>query len=197
MGNFLEPVVGVVGCGCIVGMGGRGMVGSVWGICGCGGVTGVGVWRMGAGTTLGGGRVCGLVIVAGGVVSPGLSGGSSGGMSVGGVALDDGGVMSTRQSRAPSESRLPVRMVVPAALRIRSPCLSKCAVQPSSQSWPRLRRLLVNPGMIWPWRAVLLGRVGRASCADAVEVCWAPVAVRMVVDGAWVLRLMTGAVGIK
>ena len=126
----------------------------------------------------------GVATADGGVVLPCGSGGSSGGMRVGNVATEGGVVISTRQSRAPVVSRVPVRMGVPAALRMRMFCLSKCAVQPASQSWPRLRRLLVNPGMICTWRTVLLGKVGKASWAEAVEVCWVPVAVRMVVGGA-------------
>ena len=136
------------------------------------------------GGSLGGMKVGGVATADGGVVSPCFPRGSSGGMRVGGVATAEGGVISTRQSRAPVASRVPVRMVVPAALRIHMLCLSKCTVQPASQSWPRLRRLLVNPGIICPWCAVLLGKVGRASWAVVVEVCWVPVAVRMVMGGA-------------
>ena len=44
---------------------------------------------------------------------------------------------------------------------------------------------------------LLLGKVDRASSADAVEVWCAPMAVRMVVGGAPMLWWRTGAVGIK
>ena len=157
-----------------------------------------GIGKRGAGTGLvlvwcvaitgrgssGGMAVGGVATADGGVVLPCCSGGSSGGMRVGNAATEGGGVISTRQSQAPVVSRVPVRMGVPVALRMRMFCLSKCAVQPASQSWPRLRRLLVNPGIICPWRAALLGKVGKARWAEAVEVCLVPVAVRMVVGGA-------------
>jgi hypothetical protein len=76
-------------------------------------------------------------------------------------------------------------------------CLVKTAEQPSSQSLPMLTRLLVNPGMMWPWRAVSDGKVGMFSCAAAVDVMRWPVAVLMVMVGAAVFVPVTHALGMK
>lgn len=70
-------------------------------------------------------------------------------------------------------------------------------MQPESHSWPRLSRLLVKAGMMWPKLACVEGNEGRARRAEAVEVWRAPVAVRIVVGGAAVLRWVTGADGMK
>ncbi len=60
-----------------------------------------------------------------------------------------------------------------------------------------LTRLLVNPGMMWPCRAVSNGKVGILSCTAAVEVMRWPVAVLMVMVGAAVFVLVTHALGMK
>jgi hypothetical protein len=71
------------------------------------------------------------------------------------------------------------------------------AVQSASQNFPKLRRLVVNPGIMCPVRARSVGIPGIASTAAPVEVRASPVAVRMVVVGALVLTSITGALGVK
>ena len=102
-----------------------------------------------------------------------------------------------RQSRGPVGSRAPVRMWLPELSRIVMFCLSINAVQPASHNLPRLIRLFVNPGTMWPVRAATLGKVGSANCAEAMEVFASPVAVRMVVRGAKRLRWRRGAESMK
>ena len=75
--------------------------------------------------------------------------------------------------------------------------LSRYAEQSSSHSIPRLSKLLVKPGMIWPVRARRDGIVGMARTAAPTEVFVSPVAVRSVVVGAWGLMLSSGALGVK
>ncbi len=70
-------------------------------------------------------------------------------------------------------------------------------MQPESHSWPRLSRLLVNDGMMWPKLACAAGKVGRARRAEATEVCISLAAVLIVVGGAVVSRWVMGAVGMK
>jgi hypothetical protein len=108
-----------------------------------------------------------------------------------------GGAMLTRHSWAPVGSRVPLRTWLPKLSWISRWCLSRNAVQPALHSFPRLRRLLVKPGMICPVRALMVGMVGRANCAVAMEVLDSPVAVRMVVRGAKQSRLRIGAVSMK
>ena len=122
----------------------------------------------------------------------------SGGIRVGvGVGVVSDGVISTRQRRAPPVSRVPWMMGVPVGSLMTRWLASKWAVQPESHSWPRLSRLLVNDGMMWPKLACVVGKVGRARRAEAMEVCTSPAAVRIVVGGAVVSRWVTGAVGMK
>ena len=72
----------------------------------------------------------------------------------------------------------------------------KRAVQPASHSVPMLMRLCVSPGTMWPCR-VTGGMVGRLRVAVPVENSGWPVAVRMVVRGAWALMFVSGAWGRK
>ncbi len=60
-----------------------------------------------------------------------------------------------------------------------------------------LTRLLVNPGMMCPWRAAVEGKVGMLSCAAAMEVMRWPVAVLIVMGGAPLLTSVTHAFGMK
>ena len=55
----------------------------------------------------------------------------------------------------------------------------------------------MKPGTIWPVRASMVGKVGSANCAEAMEVFASPVAVRMVICGAERLRLRSGAESMK
>ena len=59
-------------------------------------------------------------------------------------------------------------------------CLSMMAVQPLSHSLPRLTKLLVKPGMMWPVQASGGRLPGKLNHAEAVDVFSSPVAVRMV-----------------
>lgn len=70
-------------------------------------------------------------------------------------------------------------------------------MQSASHSLPRLIRLLVKPGMMWPVRAARVGIDGMARTAVAVDDLASPVAVRMVVDGAAVFTWSSGAPGVK
>ena len=105
--------------------------------------------------------------------------------------------MSTRHRRAPVGSRAPWRMVLPWLSRTTSLCLSKCAVQSASHSFPKLRRLLVNPGMMCPDRVCRVRMVGIARSAEAVDVRVSPVGVRIVVRGAVVSTQRSGALLVK
>jgi hypothetical protein len=60
-----------------------------------------------------------------------------------------------------------------------------------------LTRLLVNPGMMCPWRAAPEGKVGMLSCAAAMEVMRWPVAVLIVMGGAMLLTSVMHACGMK
>ena len=60
-----------------------------------------------------------------------------------------------------------------------------------------LIRLFLKPGMMWPVRARVVGMVKIFNWAVPTEVHRSPVAVRMVVVGAMVLLLLTGAVSVK
>ncbi len=102
-----------------------------------------------------------------------------------------------RHNLAPSDSRVPRRIGRPSASLISTDCLVKVAVQPSSQSWPMLTRLLVNPGMMCPLRAASEGKVGMLSCAAAMEVMHWPVAVLMVMGGALLVTSVMHACGMK
>ena len=75
-------------------------------------------------------------------------------------------------------------------------CLSMYAVQSASHSFPRLSKLLVKPGMMCPVRAAD-GMVGIARTAAPVDVLVSPVAVLIVVFGASLLMLSSGAVCVK
>jgi hypothetical protein len=103
-----------------------------------------------------------------------------------------GGAMLTHHSLGPVGSRVPVRIWLLKLSWISRWCLSMNAVQPALHSLPRLRRLFVKPGMIGPVRASMVGMVGSANCALAMEVFASPVAVRMVVHGAERSRFRTG-----
>ena len=70
------------------------------------------------------------------------------------------------------------------------------ATQSASHSFPRLIKLLVKPGMMCPMRA-LAGMVGIARTAAPVDVLVLPVAVLIVVLGASLLMLSSGAVCVK
>ena len=136
----------------------------------------------------------GEVITGGG----GMMSTGSGGIRVGpGVVMVSDGEIFTRQRRAPPFSRAPRMIGVPAGSLMIRWLASKWAVQPESHSWPRLSRLLVKVGMMWPTLACVVGKVGRARRADAEEVCDSPAAVRIVVGGAVVSRWVTGADGMK
>ncbi len=76
-------------------------------------------------------------------------------------------------------------------------CLSKDAVHPLSHSFPRLIRLLVNPGMMCPVQAAVGMCVGSAKHVKAVDVLVSPVAMRMVVRGAVLSMHESGALGVK
>ena len=71
------------------------------------------------------------------------------------------------------------------------------AVQSASQSLPRLSKLFVKPGMMWPLRASSVGIAGMARTAAPVEVLISPVAVFIVVFGALTFMLRSGACGVK
>jgi hypothetical protein len=105
--------------------------------------------------------------------------------------------MLTRHSRGPAGSRVPVRTRCPELSRIVMVWRLMTAVQPASHNFPRLMRLLVNPGTIQPVRAATVGKVGRANWAKAMEVNASPVAVRMVAGGAELLWWRRGAVSMK
>ena len=66
------------------------------------------------------------------------------------------------------------------------------AVHPASHSLPRLRSLFVKPRMICPVPALMVGMVGSANCAVAIEVFALPVAVWLVVRGAKRSRFRIG-----
>jgi len=63
------------------------------------------------------------------------------------------GAIFTRHNLAPVCSRSPCRILLPCLSCISSVCLSMYAVQSASHSFPRLKRLLVKPGMMCPVRA--------------------------------------------
>lgn len=107
------------------------------------------------------------------------------------------GAMFTRHKRAPDCSRSPCRILFPCLSRTSSLCLSRCAEQSSSHSFPRLSKLLVKPGMMWPVLARNVGMEGIARTAVPSDVLVSPVAVRIVVFGALGLMLRSGAVGVK
>ena len=113
------------------------------------------------------------------------------------VGAGVGGAMLTRQRRAPDVSRSPCKILVPCLSWTSSMFLSRYAEQSSSHSFPRLSKLLVKPGMIWPVRARRDGMVGMARTAAPKDVLVSPVAVRIVVLGAWTLMLRSGAVVVK
>ena len=113
------------------------------------------------------------------------------------VAAGVGGAMLTRQRRAPDVSRSPCKILVPCLSWTSSMFLSRYAEQSSSHNFPRLSKLLVKPGMIWPVRARRDGMVGMARTAAPKDVLVSPVAVRIVVLGAWTLMLRSGAVVVK
>jgi hypothetical protein len=71
------------------------------------------------------------------------------------------------------------------------------AMQSTSHSFPRLMRLLVNPGMMCPVHVTMVGKVGSANCVVATEVFALPVGVRMVVCGAAQLRSRSRAESMK
>ena len=76
-------------------------------------------------------------------------------------------------------------------------CLSNSAMQSASHNFPMLMRLFVKPGMMWPNRAAIVGMEGMGNCAEAMEVCFLPVAVKIIVDGATAFLLTTGAAVVK
>ncbi len=130
---------------------------------------------------------------------------SSGGIRCGGggarvdvaVAAKSVAVMLIRQSRAPSGSRAPVRSGCPAESETMILCRSRKMVQLASHSFPRLSKLFLNCGIMWPDRAWAVGMQGRSSCAAAMEVQRSPVAVWVVVGGACGFVLSSGAEGMK
>ena len=139
-------------------------------------LTWVRVWRLG-------GLVVGRDVVGCGVVV--------------GLEVGCGGAMLTRQRRAPVCSRSLCKILFPCLSWTSRMFLSRYAEQSSSHSFPRLSKLLVKPGMMWPVRARSDGMVGIARTAAPTDVLVSPVAVRIVVLGAWVLMLMSGAVVVK
>ena len=100
-----------------------------------------------------------------------------------------GSAMLTCHNRAPLGSCVPMRIWLPKLSWISRRCLSMNAVQPALHSFLRLKRLFVRPGMICPICASMVGMVGIANCAVAMEVLASPVAVWMVVHGAKRSRL--------
>ena len=112
---------------------------------------------------LGAGIVDGGVGGAGGVDGSGTSSGA-------GVCCVGGPTMSTLQRRGPLGSRAPCSILSPSLLCTSSLFLSMYAVQSASQSLPKLSRLVVNPGIMWPVRARSVGIPGIASTATPVEV---------------------------
>ena len=66
-------------------------------------------------------------------------------------------------------------------------------MQLASHNYPKLRRLLVEVGMMWPFHAAGIGRVGRAARAKAVEVRVWPVVVRIETMEAAGFVAVTGA----
>ena len=96
----------------------------------------------------------------------------SGGMMFGcrpvvvGVGSDVGtfvGEMSICHRRAPVCSRWPVRIWLPFLSRTTRWCLLKCAVQSASHSFPRLIRLCLKFGRMYPVRVAVVGSDGMAS----------------------------------
>ena len=85
----------------------------------------------------------------------------------------------------------------PALSQTNKLCLLRDALQPLLQSLPRLMRLLLKPGMMWPVYAAAGKCSGRAKQAEAVEVFVLLVAVQIVVS--WAVRLMhrRGALVVK
>ena len=63
------------------------------------------------------------------------------------------GKMLTPHNYAPEGLRVPWRMAVPSLSWPSSWYLSRCSVQSASHNFPRLRRLCMKPGMMWPIRA--------------------------------------------
>ena len=115
------------------------------------------------------------------------------GAFVGVVVGDCVGVSYVRHNRAPACSRSPCKILVPCLLQTSSLCLLIYAVQLASQSLPRLSRLLVKPGIMWPVHAAC-GMVGMVRAGVPVNVFASLVAVRIVVVGASVLMFRSGAV---
>jgi hypothetical protein len=105
--------------------------------------------------------------------------------------------MLKRHNLAPSGSRVPRRIGRPSTSLILTVSLVKVVVQPSSQSWPMLTRLLVNLDMMCPWRAASEGKLGMLSCAAAMKVMHWLVAVLMVMGGASLLTSVMHACGMK
>ncbi len=115
-----------------------------------------------------------------------------------GVTVGAGcGEMLTLHNRAPVSSRSPCKTLFPFLSCTSSLCLSIVAVQSASQSLPRLSKLFVKPGMMWPLRASSFGIAGMARTAAPVEVLISPVEVLIVVLGALTLMLRSDASGVK
>lgn len=91
---------------------------------------------------------------------------------------------------------MPLRMVVPSGSVTVSVLAVNRAVHPASQSVPMLMRLCVRPGTMCPCRETG-GMVRRVIAAVPDEIRGWPVAVRIVVRGAWALMLVRGACGRK
>jgi len=145
--------------------------------------------------------VC-AVVVMGGSCDSGTCGGAGAGVGKVGVGCalgNDGasGVMLTCHRHAPAGSRALWSIVLKRLSQMMSLCLSRCAVHSALHSFPKLRRLLVNPGMMCPVRACRVGMVGMARSAEAVDVRVSPVAVHIVVRGASVSTQRSGAVLVK
>ena len=108
-----------------------------------------------------------------------------------------GGVMFTCHKRDPCSSCIPCKIGSPCLFLMVRLCSLSSAVQSTSHNFPMLMRLFVKPGMMWPNRAVIVGMEGMGNCAEAMEVSFLPVAVRIVVDGATAFLLTTGAAAVK
>jgi len=105
-----------------------------------------------------------------------------------------GGAKSICQSRGALGPRVPLRMLVPSGSVTVSVLAVNRAVHPASHSVPMLMRLCVRPGTMCPCRETG-GMVARFRVAVPEEIRGWPVAVWMVVRGAWALMLVRGVCG--
>jgi len=93
------------------------------------------------------------------------------------------GKMLNRHMRAPEISRNPWRTTVPAVSTIETFVLVNTTLQPASQNWPMLIRLLTKDGMMMQ-SSVFGGRFGRRSLPLPLDVMRSPLAMLTVV-GWW------------